>query len=183
MRSRSSRRTGRLAVPIVVPALVAAAISLAASGCGAGANAPGVASLGGAASTVPRAASTASTSSDARTAALVRFAACMNRRGFRTVVGRGGRGVSILGTFDQSSLSFVSAQRACEKLLPGGTPSASTVSERRRHFLAVAECMRRHGFPGFPNPNGQGQLLIGPNEGLDADSPRFEQALQACGGA
>jgi hypothetical protein len=42
--------------------------------------------------------------------------------------------------------------------------------------LAFATCMRAHGVPGFPDPNGQaGQL--GPASGTDPGSPRFQSAL------
>jgi hypothetical protein len=106
----------------------------------------------------------------------------MDKRGYQATAGRGGHGVSIVGTFDQNSPRFITAQQACQKLLPSGAGSASTVFQRKQHYLAVAECMRKHGYPSFPNPNSQGQLLIGPNEGFDANSPQFTKAMQTCGG-
>ena len=43
-------------------------------------------------------------------------------------------------------------------------------------------CMRSHGVPGFPDPNGQGviQLSGGPGSAIDPTSPRFHSAQQAC---
>ena len=42
--------------------------------------------------------------------------------------------------------------------------------------LAFAKCMRAHGVPNFPDPNGSsGQL--GPNSGIDPNSPQFQSAL------
>ncbi|HEY6788549.1 MAG TPA: hypothetical protein VI365_14690 [Trebonia sp.] len=42
--------------------------------------------------------------------------------------------------------------------------------------LAFTRCMRAHGVPDFPDPNGQaGQL--GPGSGIDPDSPQFQSAL------
>jgi hypothetical protein len=42
--------------------------------------------------------------------------------------------------------------------------------------LAFARCMRAHGVPNFPNPNGQnGQL--GPSSGIDPNSPAFQSAI------
>ncbi len=42
--------------------------------------------------------------------------------------------------------------------------------------LAFARCMRAHGVPDFPDPNGQtGQL--GPGSGIDPDLPQFQSAL------
>jgi hypothetical protein len=41
---------------------------------------------------------------------------------------------------------------------------------------AFARCMRAHGVPDFPDPNGQsGQL--GPSSGIDPNSPQFQAAL------
>jgi hypothetical protein len=44
------------------------------------------------------------------------------------------------------------------------------------YSLAFAQCMRAHGVPDFPDPNGQsGQL--GPSSGIDPNSPQFQAAL------
>jgi hypothetical protein len=42
--------------------------------------------------------------------------------------------------------------------------------------VAFARCMRAHGVPKFPDPNGQsGQL--GPGSGIDPNSPQFQSAV------
>jgi hypothetical protein len=42
--------------------------------------------------------------------------------------------------------------------------------------LAFARCMRAHGVPAFPNPDGHaGQL--GPASGIDPNSPQFQSAI------
>lgn len=42
--------------------------------------------------------------------------------------------------------------------------------------LPFARCMRAHGVPNFPDPDGQaGQL--GPGSGIDPNSPQFQSAL------
>jgi hypothetical protein len=44
------------------------------------------------------------------------------------------------------------------------------------YSVAFAECMRAHGVPKFPNPNGsEGQL--GPDSGVNPASPAFQAAL------
>lgn len=44
------------------------------------------------------------------------------------------------------------------------------------YSLAFARCMRAHGVPDFPDPDGQaGQL--GPGSGIDPNSPQFQSAL------
>jgi hypothetical protein len=55
---------------------------------------------------------------------------------------------------------------------PGGSGQHSSGS----FSLAFAMCMRAHGVPDFPDPDGQaGQL--GPGSGIDPGSPRFQSAL------
>jgi hypothetical protein len=43
-----------------------------------------------------------------------------------------------------------------------------------------AACMRSHGVPNFPDPNGQGAISISPSTGVNPDSPKFRAAQQAC---
>jgi hypothetical protein len=42
--------------------------------------------------------------------------------------------------------------------------------------VAFARCMRAHGVPNFPDPNGQGGQL-GPGSGIDPRSPQYQAAL------
>ncbi len=42
-------------------------------------------------------------------------------------------------------------------------------------------CMRRNGVPNFPDPNGQGELSIGPSSGINPRSPKFQSAQLTCG--
>ena len=47
--------------------------------------------------------------------------------------------------------------------------------------LKYATCMRSHGVPNFPDPNGQGLIQIKNATGsLDASSPQFQKAETAC---
>jgi hypothetical protein len=96
-----------------------------------------------------------------------------------------------------SSPAFRAAQAKCKKLLPAGPgagppPSAQTLA----HYLKVAQCMRRHGVPDFPdprtsvpsNPLGTGAGVISDIEGvilvfggtIDMQSPAFTQAAAVC---
>jgi hypothetical protein len=45
-----------------------------------------------------------------------------------------------------------------------------------------SSCMRSHGIPSFPDPNGQGEIAVsgGPGSDLDPSSPKFQSAQQAC---
>ena len=52
----------------------------------------------------------------------------------------------------------------------GGQESAGSFT------LGFAQCMRAHGVPNFPNPNGHGGQL-GPGSGINPASPQFEAAI------
>jgi hypothetical protein len=41
-------------------------------------------------------------------------------------------------------------------------------------------CMRKHGVPNFPDPNGQGLITIKSGEGIDPGSPAFRSARTIC---
>ena len=43
-----------------------------------------------------------------------------------------------------------------------------------------AACMRGHGLPNFPDPNGQGVIQLGAGSGVDPGSPKFRTAQEAC---
>jgi hypothetical protein len=58
--------------------------------------------------------------------------------------------------------------------------SANSASNPSTQLLRFSECMRSHGVPSFPDPNGQG-IHIGPNSGIDPSSPAFKAARSACG--
>ncbi len=44
--------------------------------------------------------------------------------------------------------------------------------------LQFSACMRSHGFPKFPDPNGQGQISV---SGINPSSSAFQNAQKACG--
>jgi len=86
---------------------------------------------------------------------------------------------------DKNSPQFASAQKACGKLLPGGGPGNETPAEAaqsRVAELALAQCMRSHGYPNFPDPTSQGVLNLS-NAGVNPQSPQFQAAMQTCGNA
>jgi hypothetical protein len=43
-----------------------------------------------------------------------------------------------------------------------------------------SDCMRSHGVPDFPDPNGQGVIQINSGMGIDPNSPAFTSARSAC---
>lgn len=110
--------------------------------------------------------------------------------------GGGGKspGVANVGTTSTStSHSSSSANKGSGgTALSGGAPSASSgggggaqsgfaiQSANPQKALKFSECMRSHGVPNFPDPNGQGVIQGSSSEGLDPNSPAFEKAQQAC---
>jgi hypothetical protein len=68
----------------------------------------------------------------------------------------------------------------------GGPPSGSAgnfalaMNLPGQSGVKFAACMRRHGVPNFPDPNGQGQVSIKSGSGIDPRSPKFKAAQQTC---
>ena len=86
--------------------------------------------------------------------------------------------------------AFVSAQRACNKVVPATGPGSAPSESRKLDYLRVARCIRRHGMPNFPDPTstpspasggnalgGGGVFLVIPNP----PTPAFKHAAGACG--
>jgi hypothetical protein len=66
-----------------------------------------------------------------------------------------------------------------------GTPTTAGSSSHpsgKGSALAMAQCMRAHGVPDFPDPDSSGRIAIQgtPGSGLDPRSPQFQAAQQAC---
>jgi hypothetical protein len=61
---------------------------------------------------------------------------------------------------------------------------AGSGGSQKKSALAFSKCMRAHGIVDFPDPNSNGQIQLGLKPGskdLTPDSPRFQEAQQACG--
>jgi hypothetical protein len=83
--------------------------------------------------------------------------------------------------FDPSSSGFQSAQKACQHILPFDTTSGGT--ETHQQFLSAlkaAACMRRHGYPNWPDPNQAAPGVSFPS-GIDMNSTQFQAAAKTCG--
>jgi hypothetical protein len=160
-----------------------AALGALAAGCGGGGRSPGVASLGPATTGSSNAArSSGSRSGSGGPSSFVRFATCMQQHGIQAQLAPGGNGVSISGG-DAGSPQLRTAQQACQKFLPGGgpkPPSPAQAARQLKALLALAACMRTHGYPGFPDPGSQGGFDLGGASGIDPNSSQFQQAMSAC---
>ncbi len=187
----------------IAPAALAALLA----GCGGGSSSgTGVAHLGRtAASTGTGAASSGSragSESGSPESQELAFAKCMRAHGlpnFPDPSPGGGFQVRKGSGDEPSSPAFQRTQAKCKGLLPPGPgsgppPSAQTLAR----FLRIAQCMRAHGVPNFPdpmskapaNPFGSGKvgvlsdiegvILVFPST-LETRSPAFTRAAAECG--
>jgi hypothetical protein len=184
-----SRRlpAGRAVARTVVVGVALACLALLA-GCG-GSSSPSVASL---TSTTQAAGATGTSTSAPLKPSPAAFASCLGLHGFSASVGSAGTadnqvlsiaGVIVTGNVDPSSSQFQAAMQACRKFLPGGGPPAlspSQQAEAARAMTSFAACMRKHGVPNFPDPNGQGRFPLATIEKLDPNTPLFQNAFKAC---
>lgn len=130
------------------------------------------------------------------------FARCMRANGVPSFPDPAGGGGFVVGTgVDLSSPAVRAAQARCQRLLPGGGPpgpgrqthpSAQTLTR----FRTIAQCMRSHGVPDFPdpltsvpsNPFGSGAGVISDIEEvifvfpstIDQSAPAFTHAAAVC---
>jgi hypothetical protein len=100
---------------------------------------------------------------------------------------------------DPSSPTFRAAQQACAHFLPGLATAGHPTAQQQAQALAFADCMRRHGVPGFPDPtrtppspggasSGRPSAVLGVDglffvlgPGVAPNSPAFQHAQSACG--
>jgi hypothetical protein len=187
-------------------------LAIGMTACG-GAKAPSVANLttttassGGAGSTTTSdvAGSGASTSPAQLQADALKYTACMRAHGVpnfpdpspgRGFVFQAGAGV------DPSSPTVRAAQAKCQKYMGGSPPGPGTTTHPSAQWLAqmvkAAACMRRHGYPDFPDPrtsvpsnpfgNSEGGVIsdidgvifLFPGT-IDMKSPQFLRAATVC---
>ena len=82
--------------------------------------------------------------------------------------------------FDQEAVE--KAMEACEDLAPrgGGNFSEEDRQEMQDAALEHAQCMRENGVPDFPDPEfSEGGAMI-ELDGIDPESPAFQEAQEAC---
>jgi hypothetical protein len=169
---RAWRRRGLPIAGILAGSLIGLAALLAACG---GTSAPSAspptsnASSGG-----------SSSSSNSSQSGEVAFAQCVRSHGV-TDFPDPQNGHFLINGSDQNNPNFQSAVQACQHLLPGGSLSGGTGSgggSNSSAELVFAHCMQTHGVPSFPDPSSNGALAV--PQGIDANSPQFKSAFQAC---
>ena len=130
--------------------------------------------------------------------AMLAFARCMREHGvdMPDPDTSGGNGVVTFsagavgaGKLDPEDNQFQEAHEACKDLMGDAGPmnmSPEQQQEMQDQALAFSRCMREHGV-NMPDPTfgGKGEMMmkIGPDDGLDPEDPKFQDAQQACGSA
>jgi hypothetical protein len=148
-------------------------IVVLAAACSGSSTGPGVAGQG---SSSPSPA--ASPSGDLREAQLA-YAQCMRDHGIADFPDPDAQGhMPMPDGEDRPEVD--AADGACRSLL--SQPSEEEQDQGDAWLLAVAQCMREHGFSAFPDPEPGHPLNIGPdvNPELDPNNPEFQAALEAC---
>jgi hypothetical protein len=87
-----------------------------------------------------------------------------------------------------NSSVFQAADKACRHLLPGsgGANSGGNTAEAQKRaisrWLKIAQCMRAHGVPAYPDPKvSGGSIIMGlSGAGINVNSPQFQAAERAC---
>jgi hypothetical protein len=92
-------------------------------------------------------------------------------------------GYAVPASINPRSPQFQTDEKACGPILglPSGPPPAVTAAQLRR-LVRAAECMRVHGYPGYPDPSVQnGGIAVPPlPSSVDTNSPQFQAAMNKC---
>ena len=72
----------------------------------------------------------------------------------------------------------MSTQQACQHLFPSGNASPPVPQAQFRQLVRLAQCIRQHGVPNWPDPDPQGQFPLPPP--LLQKTPAGERAQSDC---
>jgi hypothetical protein len=165
--------------PLLAPTVAGlVGLALLMSGCG-GSSRAHVAQLGATTSTTESSRPSTTPAQSSRLAPALAFSRCMRSNGVPAFPDPDSQGD--FPPFDTGvpKQVAVTANDACKHLLSHGGP-AGTPQQRAQKFafgLKVAQCLRKHGYPGFPDPGAAGQPLP---PGVDTNSPHFTATESAC---
>lgn len=160
--NRRSRRAGLLAV------LAAVTLLATATGCGGGAS------------------SSAGSASAGSTDQMLAYSQCMRAHGVPDFPDPNASGnIQVAPGSPNDPMNNGQEQianTACRHLLPGGGQSGAGVNQQYvTQLLNLAQCMRAHGLPDFPDPEVSGSNVTLPFEGVvKFNSPQFKNAERAC---
>lgn len=87
---------------------------------------------------------------------------------------RGGKGSDL----NPRDPAFQAASRACRKFQPGGGNAPQQTAQELAADVKFAGCMRSHGFPSFPDPDGHGVFNL--PGAINSQSSQFNSAVSSC---
>jgi hypothetical protein len=115
-------------------------------------------------------------------ASALKYSQCMRDQGlswFPDPDAQGNLKVSAPDGTDQSKVD--KANEACKKYLPSGGGAGQISAEDLNKIRQVAQCVRDHGFPKYPDPDANGSIAIdSQTTGIQPDDPNFQKAQQEC---
>ena len=177
-----------VAVRSAFAAALLASAAILVAGCGSSPTSPAVANVTPASPTTSTRSSTGEPSASGILAEEEAFARCMRSHGIPdfpdpTPGPHGGGGFDIAAgpgsDLNQNLPKYQAANRACQALLPGGSRTPAQLAQAVATGVKIADCMRSHGFPAFPDPNSQDNFNM---NGINQNSPLFPAAFKSCGG-
>lgn len=163
----------RLGLAVVISALVFVVVA-----CG-GKKDSGIATANGGTAT-PKA--SASLSDEQKEEQGLKFAQCMRDHGVQMADPGGGPGSLMTigpgqgGAADEKTKA---ALEACRQYMPNGGELTKPNAQQLEQARKLAQCMREHGLPNFPDPDPDGGML-GKDSGIDPNDPTFKAADEAC---
>jgi hypothetical protein len=166
-----------------------AAVAFCAAACGGSGGGPGVASIGSdSTTTAPSSTGGSSQSESTVLTRLLKYSECMRSHGLNdfpdpttgpsgvSLNVRAGRGSDLR----PNSPQFQAAQKACQSLMPGALITPAEKAAANAKAIQYADCMRAHGVPNFPDPNGQGLIKITPATNVDVGASQYNRAQRDC---
>jgi hypothetical protein len=107
------------------------------------------------------------------------FARCMRAHGVPTFPDPDPQGNFPSFSTGVSKQVSSAANDTCKHLLStGGTATPQQQQQKLEFGVKVAECLRAHGYPNFPDPAHLGQQSLPP--GIDVNSPQFQAVETTC---
>jgi hypothetical protein len=115
----------------------------------------------------------------------VKFATCMRDHGVPNFPDpEADAGIQIpVSLAKNPAPAFTSAIHACRYLIPASTQAPVVSASQKAAALKLAQCMRKHGVPNYPDPTYQDGHLVPPdiaNPAVNQASPAFGAASKAC---